>query len=74
MSGEDENLTRSATTGAEGGRQASGGERAVLAVGLRSQEPGQEEADRDRREQVLRGEAQDQCSSYLYIDHIKHSS
>ena len=53
MSGEDENLTRSATTGTEGGRQASGGERALLAVGLRSQEPGQEEADRDRREQVL---------------------
>ena len=37
---EDENLTRSATTGAEGGRQASGGERALLAVGLRPQEPG----------------------------------
>ena len=53
MSGEDENLTRDATTGAEGGRQASGGERAVLTVGLRPQEPGQEEADRDRREQVL---------------------
>ena len=40
MSGEAENLTRSATTGAEGGRQASGGERALLAVGLRPQEPG----------------------------------